>query len=146
MAQAQPQTYANHGRSVPAFHFVALPILAVNFLWSAYRAATGLSFETALAALVALALIIVALCARLFALWAQDRVIRLEMRLKLAELLPDDLKARIPDLTTSQLVALRFASDAELPALVRQSLAGSLADQKAIKQAVKDWQADYQRV
>ena len=146
MAQAQPQTYANHGRSVAAFHFVALPILAVNFLWSAYRAVTGLSFETALAALVALALIIVALCARLFALWAQDRVIRFEMRLKLAELLPDDLKARISDLTTSQLVALRFASDAELPALVRQTLAGSLADQKAIKQAVKDWQADYQRV
>ena len=108
MAQAQPQTYANHARLVPAFHFVAFPILAVNFLWSAYRVATGFSWETALAALVALALIIVALCARLFALWAQDRVIRLEMRLKMAELLPDDLKARIPDLTTSQLVALRF--------------------------------------
>ncbi len=146
MAQAQPQTYANHARLVPAFHFVALPILAVNFLWSAYRAVTGLSFATVLAALVALALIIVALCARLFALWAQDRVSRLEMRLKLADLLPDDLKARIPDLTTSQLVALRFASDGELPELVRQTLAGSLTDQKTIKQAVKDWQPDYQRV
>ena len=146
MAQAKPQTYANHARLVPAFHLVALPILAVNFLWSAYRAVTGLSFGTVLAALVALALIIVALCARLFALWAQDRVIRLEMRLKLAELLPGDLKGRISDLTTPQLVALRFASDAELPELVRQTLAGSLADQKAIKQAVRNWQADYQRV
>ena len=146
MGQAQPQTYANHARLVPAFHFFVLPILAIHFLYSAYLAIVGPSIENILWALVALALVAVALCARLFALWAQDRVIRLEMRLKLAEVLPDDLKSRISDLTTEQLVALRFASDAELADLVRQALAGSLSDQKAIKQAIKDWQADYQRV
>jgi hypothetical protein len=75
----------------------------------------------------------------------QDRVIRLEMRLRLAAVLPDDLRARIPTLATRHLVALRFASDAELPGLVRQVLAGSLTDQKAIKKAIVDWQADHLR-
>ena len=75
MSQAQPQNYANHARMIPAFHFVALPILAINLFWSVGQfVTTGLSFETLLAAFVALALVIIALCARLFALWAQDRV------------------------------------------------------------------------
>ena len=73
-------------------------------------------------------------------------MIRLEMRLKLIEVLPDDLKSRIYDLSTGQLVALRFASDAELPGLVRRVLDGSLTEQKAIKQAIVNWKADYQRV
>ena len=146
MAQAQPQNYANHVRMIPAFHFVAFPILATNLVWSVYRAVTGLSFENVLGAFVALTLVIVMLCARLFALWAQDRVIRLEMRLKLTEILPDDLKFRIGELSTSHLVALRFASDAELPDLVRKVLGGSLTDGKAIKKAITSWQADYQRV
>ena len=98
MSQAQPQNYANHARMVPAFHFVALPILAINLFWSVGQVVTaGLSFETLLAVGVALALIVIALCARLFALWAQDRVIRLEMRLKLTEVLSDELKPRIGD-------------------------------------------------
>jgi uncharacterized membrane protein YciS (DUF1049 family) len=146
MAQSQPQNFGNHARLVPAFHFVAFPILAVNLLYSLYRAATGFSWDTLLAALVALALIIIMLCARLFALWAQDRVIRLEMRLKMSALLPDDLKSRIGELSTESLVALRFAGDAELPGLVRQVLDGSLKAQKEIKQAITDWQADHQRV
>ena len=147
MSQAQPQNYANHARMVPAFHFVALPILAMNLFWSVGQVVTtGLSFETLLAVGVALALIVIALCARLFALWAQDRVIRLEMRLKLTEVLSDELKPRIGDLSTSQLVGLRFASDAELPGLVGKVLEGSLSDQKAIKQAITAWQEDHQRV
>ena len=147
MSQAQPQNYANHARMIPAFHFVALPILAINLFWSMGQVvANEGSFETLLAVCVALALVIIALCARLFALWAQDRVIRLEMRLKLTEILPDELKFRIGELSTSHLVALRFASDAELPDLVRKVLGGSLTEGKAIKQAITSWQADYQRV
>ena len=123
-----------------------MPILLINFGWSIYRAATAMSAETIIWALTALALIIIGLFSRIHALWAQDRVIRLEMRLKLIEVLPDDLKSRIYDLSTGQLVALRFASDAELPGLVRRVLDGSLNEQKAIKQAIVNWKADYQRV
>jgi len=79
------------------------------------------------------------------ALKVQDRVIRLEMRLRLSEVLPADLKGRIPELTTRQLVGLRFASDAELPDLVRRVLAGSLANPTDIKKAVAHWQGDYLR-
>ena len=146
MSEAQPQNYGNHARFVAPFHYVAMPILLINFGWSIYRAATAMSAETIIWALTALALIIVGLFSRIHALWAQDRVIRLEMRLKLIEVLPDDLKSRIYDLSTGQLVALRFASDAELPGLVRRVLDGSLTEQKAIKQAIVNWQADYQRV
>ena len=146
MSEAQPQNYGNHARFVAPFHYVAMPILLINFGWSIYRAATAMSAETIIWAFTALALIIIGLFSRIHALWAQDRVIRLEMRLKLIEVLPDDLKSRIYDLSTGQLVALRFASDAELPGLVRRVLDGSLNEQKAIKQAIVNWKADYQRV
>jgi hypothetical protein len=75
----------------------------------------------------------------------QDRLIRLEMRLRLAELLPGDLRARIPEFTVAQLVSLRFACDAELPALAKKVLDEKLSDRKAIKRLIKDWQADYLR-
>ena len=146
MSQAQPQNYGNHARMVAPFHYVALPLLLINFGWSIYRAITAMSTETIIGALTAVALIIIGLFSRIHALWAQDRVIRLEMRLKLIDILPDDLKSRIDDLSTAHLVALRFASDAELPGLVRRVLDGSLTEQKSIKQAIVNWQADYQRV
>ncbi len=75
----------------------------------------------------------------------QDRVIRLEMRLRLAGLLPADLQARIQELTVDQLVSLRFASDAELPGLTRKVLDDKITDRKSIKKLVKDWQADWMR-
>ena len=146
MAQAQPQTYANHARTVPPFHFVVLPLLLINFLWSLYRAFTPMSVDTAMSAVLALGVLMAAVFGRVFALAAQDRVIRLEMRMKLQQLLPDDLTSRIMELTTKQLVALRFASDAELPDLVRAVLTDNIVDQKTIKQRIKSWQADYQRV
>ena len=80
--------------------------------------------------------------ARIMAVTVQDRVIRLEMRLRMRELFPADLAARIPEFTPKQLVALRFASDAELPALARKVLDERLTDGKTIKQLVRDWQAD----
>jgi len=75
----------------------------------------------------------------------QDRVIRLEERLRCERLLPADLKPRIAEFTVSQLVALRFASDAELPALARKVLDEKISERKPIKQLVKNWRADYLR-
>jgi hypothetical protein len=103
------------------------------------------SAGTAWAAVVGAALLTLGLLARTMALAVQDRVIRLEMRLRLKDVLPWDLHGRIHDLSPQQLIALRFASDDEMPALVREVLAGTLTSQKAIKQGVKNWQGDYLR-
>ena len=146
MAEQTAQTLKNHTKNVPLYHFVALPILLINLLWALYGTATGLSFETALGAVVALALILVAFFARVFALGAQDRVIRLEERLRMQHLLPDDLKPRINDFTIDQVIALRFASDAELPELARKVLDENIGERKVVKQMIKTWRADYQRL
>ena len=140
------QSFKNHAKFVPLFHFVAVPILVTNFVWSAYRAFTRPGWDTVLAALVAAALVILAFLARIFALRVQDRVIRLEMRLRLRELLPADLHSRIAEFTPGQLVALRFAGDGELPVLARRVLDERQQDRRAIKQMISDWQADHFRV
>lgn len=142
----QEQNLANHARFVPPYHYVAFPILLVNLLYRLYWLSGGLTFDAILDVLVGVALIIVALFARVFALGAQDRVIRLEMRLRMRELLPDDLQGRINDFTPTQMVGLRFASDAELPALARKVLDENIVKATPIKQAVKDWQPDLHRV
>jgi hypothetical protein len=95
---------------------------------------------------MALALLVLAFLARLFALGAQDRVIRLEERIRYQQLLPDNLKLRINEFSTNQLVALRFAGDEELPALARKVLDDNLTDRRAIKQMIQNWRADYQRI
>ena len=146
MANEKPQNLQNHARTVPLFHMFVLPVLLLNIGWTIYHLIkTGISFESVLGVLVAFALITLALFARVFALTVQDRVIRLEMRMRLAELLPADLQPRIPEFTVAQLVSLRFASDAELPGLARKVLDEKMNDRKAIKQLVKDWQGDYLR-
>ena len=138
----QTQNLANHAKLVPAFHFFVLPMLAINLVSSIIHAVDSFSVRSVIAVLTAAALVLLALYARMFALTVQDRVIRLEMQLRLQNLLPTDLRSRIPELTVSQLVALRFASDAELPELARKVLAENLAERKAIKQLVRDWQPD----
>ncbi len=140
------QNYKNHTKFVPPFHFVAVPILLVNFIWATKHAIEGPAAPTILAAATALALLLLAFLARIFALKAQDRVIRLEMRLLLRELWPAGLHPRIGDFTTSQLVALRFASDAELPELAQTVLRDGITSQKQIKLMIKNWKADHQRV
>ena len=139
------QNLKNHTKFVPAFHFFAVPILVTNFLWSAYRAMTSPGWAAAFAALVAAALVVTIFLARIFALRVQDRVIRLEMRLRMREVLPADLHPRIGEFTAGQLVALRFAGDRELPVLARRVLDERLRDKKAIKQMITDWQADHLR-
>ncbi len=138
----QTQNFANHTKLVPLFHCVVLPILFINLVSSIMHAVHSFSARSGIAVLTAVALLLLALYARTFALTVQDRVIRLEMQLRLQNLLPADLRPRIPEFTTSQLVALRFASDSELPDLARKVLAEKLAERKAIKQLIRDWQPD----
>ena len=142
----EPQNYKNHARFLPAFHFFAVPVLLVNFvveLWSLWATPTFASLWTVV---VAAALVAMAFLSRTQALRAQDRIIRLEMQFRLRGVLPADLQNRILDLTPRHLVALRFASDAELPELVREVLAGTLKTPKEVKMRVRDWQADWLRV
>src|SRR5213083_802598 len=137
------QSYRNHAKIIPIYHYFALPVAAANAVTLLYRAITRPTLDTIIAGLMGVALAIMFLMARVFALTVQDRVIRLEMRLRLRELLPADLQPRLNDLTHRQLVSLRFASDAELPDLVRDVLAGKLTTSKEIKMRVKNWQADW---
>ena len=146
MAEEKPQNLQNHARLVPAFHMFVLPVFGINLIRSIVSLVrNGFTFGTVFGILMAVALVLLALYARAFALTVQDRLIRLEMRLRLTELLPPDLKPRIPEFTVAQLCSLRFASDAELPPLARKVLDVKLNDRKAIKQLVKNWQGDYLR-
>jgi len=145
MAQAHPQNYANHRRFIPLYHFVTFGIFVVNLIYALYRAVRAFSFETVLGVAVAFALLCVFFFARIFALTVQDRVIRLEMRLRLAQILPPDLRTRIDELDRDQFIALRFASDAEMADLVRETLTNQIRNRDEIKKRIKDWQADYFR-
>lgn len=143
---AERQTYANHTRWYPLFHFVVVPLLALNFLSHLVRLIMAPSWAMGFWTLLSVTLILLALTARLQALKAQDRLIRLEERLRYRELLDPDTAAKASDLPVGQIVALRFASDAELPELVARVLSGELRSQKEIKLAIKDWRADNFRV
>ena len=145
MSEKRPQTYANHAKYVPLFHYVAMPLLLINLVLTLAGLLDGITLETLNRVGAAVAMLLTAFFARVFALRAQDRAIRLEERLRMERLLPDDLKPRIDDVTTSQCVALRFAGDDELPALVRRALDEN-ADPKTIKQAIRNWRPDYRRV
>lgn len=141
----RPQTYANHVRIVPLY-IAALAILGIDAAWSLYGVATAPSVASVRAAVVSVALVILAVYARGFALRAQDRIIRLEMRLRLHRLLPADLQSRVDGFTHDQLIALRFAADGELPALAERVLRDDIRDRRTIKQMVVEWQADDMRV
>jgi len=140
------QNFENHGRFVPSYHFFAVPVFLINFLWSLYRLwKLGILFEGIFGVILAAAFLVLVLRARLFALAVQDRVIRLEERLRYERVLPADLQPRCAELTIGQIVAMRFACDAELPGLARKVLDEKLTERKAIKQLVKNWKPDYLR-
>lgn len=138
------QTYANHARFIPLFHFVAGPILIANAITAIWLLKDGLSYRSVLFALTAVALVLVAFFSRFFAMKVQDRVIRLEMRHRLRDVLPAVQHNQINRLSCGQMVGLRFASDAELPALVETTLKDDLTG-GAIKKLITNWQADNDR-
>ena len=139
------QSYKKHTRFLPGFHFFVIPVLLVNMLNEGRHLWMEPTRHNAWQVIFAAALLMVAFLSRIQALTVQDRVIRLEMRLRLRELLPPDLQPRIREFTRNQLVAMRFASDRELPAIARKVLDEHLEDRKAIKLLVQEWEADHLR-
>jgi hypothetical protein len=152
MAEKPLQTFANHTRFDPWFHFFLLPVFFAGVIMALIHFFAHFShnsfrgnFHAALIVLLSIALLTWLTKTRLYALKVQDRVIRLEERLRLMQLLPEPLRARIPELTEGQLIGLRFASDAELAKLTERALNEKLS-RKQIKQAVQNWRPDYWRV
>jgi len=142
----KPQNYANHKRINPIFHFLVSPVMIANVGIRLVDLFKNPSFDSAWAAIVAAALAALAFSARSMALILQNRLISLEEKTRLARILPDDLRARVPELRLGQLIALRFASDAEAPALMRRSLAGEFSKNDDLKRAITDWRPDTLRV
>ena len=140
------QSFQHHTRWLPPFHFFVVPVLLINLGFSIYWCVRdGISVKSVLSVLVATAILLGLLIARMMALKVQDRVIRLEEQLRFERLLTADLRPRIGEFTLDQFVSLRFASDAELPELARKVLNEKLNDRKAIKQLIKTWRPDFVR-
>jgi len=146
MSTEPEQSFSNHARMVPGFHYVTGLMVLVFVVWSMWHAATSRTLDALFQMLGAFGLLGTYWYTRAFPLKAQDRVIRLEEQLRLTRLLPDDLRPRIAELSARQLIALRFVSDAEAAELVRWVLDGTVTDTKAIKQRIKTWRADHHRV
>ncbi|HEX5234436.1 MAG TPA: DUF6526 family protein [Silvibacterium sp.] len=139
------QTFQNHARFHPIFHFVLAPIFFANFVIAVVLLVRAPGWPTAWQVIMAIALFFLLLLVRINPLRVQDRIIRLEERLRLATILPEPLRTRIPELSEKQLIALRFASDAEAPALVQKTLSENLG-RSEIKKAITEWRADHWRV
>jgi Family of unknown function (DUF6526) len=145
MAQATDQNLANHTRWDPPFHFVLLPLLLLILVLSVVIIIRYPGLQSLWMLLASLALVLATLKARTYPLKAQDRLIRLEERLRLLRLVPESQQTLIPRLTEAQLVALRFASDGELPALAEAAASKQLPP-KQIKQSIQSWRADLFRI
>lgn len=140
------QSFKNHARFHPPFHYVLMPILILHLILSIRRLIANPGWDSAEFALLALGSLVMGFPTRVNALKAQDRTIRLEERLRYQQLLPADLAKSAARLRTGQIVALRFAPDEELSGIVSQVLSGKLKSQKEIKQSILNWRADHDRV
>lgn len=140
-----PQSFAKHASMVPLYHYWTLLFLLVPTLYFAYVAVTAFSLAAVMTLVFAVGVILAAFFARAFPLGVQDRVIRLEERIRM-ERLPDDLRGRIGEISTDHIIGLRFAPDDELEGLVRRVVDGELTDRKSIKAAIRSWRADHQRI
>ena len=145
MATEAPQSFKNHVRLDPPFHFFIVPVLVITAIGFIVTFFMRPNIHSGWMVVFYVALVVWVFKMRLYSLRVQTRVIRLEERLRLATLLPEPLRARIGELTESQLVALRFASDAELPALVQSTLNNGLTNAQ-IKKSITNWRADWFRV
>jgi hypothetical protein len=142
---AAPQTYANHTRWFPLYHFVVVPLLLVNLGVAVTALIRGPSPATAWQTVLAAVLILLGVSARMMALTVQNRLVRLEERLRLRDVLPAELRSAVADLRTRHLIALRFAADEEVPDLVRRIRAGELDRLDDIKRAIRTWRPDRMR-
>ena len=140
MSEKVPQTYANHTRFDPWFHFTLFPGLVLFLIWTIVHFVRHVGSEPAMFVVIAVFLIMMALRMRPYALKVQDRVILLEERLRL-----ERLCGKVPELTERQWIALRFAADEEAAALAQQAAAGSWTGRQ-IKEAIQNWRGDYWRI
>lgn len=140
------QNYENHTRWHPPFHFFLAPLFLLNFIFAAVQLFRFRDLDHAWWLVMAVGLVVLGVLARTNALRVQDRLIRLEEQVRYRQVLPQALAQSAGGLALSQIVALRFASDAELPGLVQQVVDGNLKKGDEIKRAVKDWRADNLRV
>lgn len=145
MAAQTAQNYSNHTRLDPLFHMFLLPVAGLNVVAATVHLVRHPSYWAGWLVVLAIAGAVAIFKIRTYALKVQDRLIRLEERLRLSQLLTEPLRTRIGDLTEQQLIAIRFASDSEVPALVEKVLAGTMLP-RDIKQAIGSWRPDYFRV
>lgn len=140
------QTYANHTRWHPPFHFFVLPVMLINFIWSGVDLVRNPGLNQGRWVVVSAALVVLTFVARTNALRVQDRIIRLEENLRYQRLLPADLAQQAGSLPVGRMIALRFAADKELEELVREVVRGRLTKATEIKMAIKNWRGDTFRV
>ena len=145
MVDASAQNFSNHIRYDPLFHFFILPVFAITLIATIVHLVRRPGLCSAWMVVFMLAAIFALFKVRLYALKVQDRVIRLEERLRLTAVLDASLRPRIGELAEEQLIALRFASDAELPALAARALNEKLAAAE-IKKSIQHWRTDEWRV
>ncbi|MBZ5667503.1 MAG: DUF6526 family protein [Acidobacteriia bacterium] len=145
MADGSSQNFSNHTRYDPLFHFFVLPVFAITLIISIVHLVRRPGLHSVWMVVVMIAALTAIFKIRLYALKVQDRVIRVEERLRLASLLDPALRPRIGEFTESQLIGLRFASDAELPALAARALNEKLAAAD-IKKSIQQWRPDHWRV
>ena len=143
---AEQQNYKNHVRWHAPQHFILTPILLVNFIYAIVRLIQEPNIDRAEFLLLSIGLVIMGVLVRINALRVQDRLIRLEEKIRYEKILPADLLPETNGLSQSQINALRFASDEELPGLIRRTLDGEFQKTDEIKRAVTDWCGDYLRV
>lgn len=144
---AQQQTYANHVRYHAPFHYFLSPLMLLLLAWSVVQVVRHPGWESAMGLVLTLVLVVTTYLTRVYAMKVQDRVIRLEEHLRFARLLPAEVARQATEkIPLRFIIALRFASDEELPGLVGKVLDGSLAQPAEVKKAIQNWRGDYWRV
>ena len=141
-----PQSYDNHPKLVPMYHFVAFGLMAAYVLWSLFVVVTAFSVAALMSLLFSIGVLIAVFFARVFPLGVQDRVIRLEERQRLERLLGSEQRDAIYGMSTDLLIGLRFASDGEVADLFQAILSEGIEDRDEVKKRVKNWRADNQRI
>lgn len=140
------QSASSHAKMVPMYHYVTFGLIAVPTLYFLVTVVRDFSAAALMMAMMSVGVVFATLFARLFPLGVQDRVIRLEERLRLEKHLPEDLQGRIEEISTEHLIGLRFASDEELEGLVRRILSGDFEKRSGVKEAIQRWRPDHQRI
>ena len=138
---ATPQNLGNHRRYVPLYHYLLALLVLTNLFWAGWNLYDTPGLPGVFNLLLAIAILLIFYYVRAFPLAVQDRLIRLEERLRLRDVLPAELHGRIHEISADQLIGMRFASDAELPDLTREMLAGNLGGEE-VKRKIREWRAD----